>query len=130
MEAGEEIEETTTASGVTVLSLKLLPMTKLLQSKHGLRHGDYQRYRGYCARRLARLRKVLKMVQGERKRFTKKDVTEELLEQAVTLNNEIASEAKHLQVPLMNAERAWAYAMQLKFEMNTDPRKKFHMINR
>lgn len=30
----------------------------------------------------------------------------------------------------MNCERAWAYAMQLKFEMNTEPRKKYHMINR
>ena len=50
METGEEIEETTTPAGVAILSLKLLPMTKLLQSKHGLRHGDYQRYRGYCSR--------------------------------------------------------------------------------
>jgi signal recognition particle subunit SRP68 len=30
----------------------------------------------------------------------------------------------------MSAERAWAYAMQLKFEMNTEPRKKYHMITR
>jgi signal recognition particle subunit SRP68 len=30
----------------------------------------------------------------------------------------------------MSCERAWAYAMQLKFEMNTEPRKKYHMINR
>jgi len=30
----------------------------------------------------------------------------------------------------MNCERAWAHAMQLKFEMNTEPRKKYHMINR
>ena len=64
-EAGEEIETTVTGTGSVILSLKLLPMTKMLHAKHGLRHGDYQRYRGYCARRLARLRKVLKMVQGE-----------------------------------------------------------------
>ena len=30
----------------------------------------------------------------------------------------------------MSAERAWSYAMQLKFEMNSEARKKFHMINR
>jgi RNA-binding signal recognition particle 68 len=30
----------------------------------------------------------------------------------------------------MSCERAWAYAMQLKFEMNTEPRKKYHMHNR
>jgi len=35
-----------------------------------------------------------------------------------------------MQIPLMSCERAWAYAMQLKFELNTEPRKKYHMINR
>lgn len=30
----------------------------------------------------------------------------------------------------MSCERAWAYAMQLKFELNTEPRKKYHMVNR
>ena len=28
------------------------------------------------------------------------------------------------------AERCWAYAMQLKSEANTEPRKRFHMISR
>jgi signal recognition particle subunit SRP68 len=63
-EAEDEIvEETITSEGFHILSLKLLPLVRNLQSKHGLRHGDYQRYRGYCSRRLARLRKVLKLVQ-------------------------------------------------------------------
>ena len=57
------LEETVTSEGLHILSLKLLPLVRTLQSKHGLRHGDYQRYRGYCSRRLARLRKVLKLVQ-------------------------------------------------------------------
>ncbi len=59
------------------------------------------------------------MVQGEKKRFNKKEVTAETMK-----------EEKHLQIPLMTVERAWAYAMQLKFEMNTEPRKRYHMINR
>ena len=59
----EAVEETVTSEGLHILSLKLLPLVRNLQSKHGLRHGDYQRYRGYCSRRLARLRKVLKLVQ-------------------------------------------------------------------
>jgi len=33
-------------------------------------------------------------------------------------------------LPLIDAERAWAYAMQLKSEANTEPRKRFHMISR
>lgn len=46
------------------------------------------------------------------------------------MTEEILSEEKHLQIPLVTAERAWAYYMQLKFESNSDPRKKFHMMNR
>jgi len=59
------------------------------------------------------------LIQGEKKKFNKKDVTESLLK-----------DAKHLHIPLVTAERAWAYYMQLKFEANAEPRKKFHMINR
>jgi len=33
-------------------------------------------------------------------------------------------------LPLIDAERAWAYAMQLKSEANTEPRKRFHLISR
>ncbi len=107
------------ATDATAFSLKVLPLTFSLHQKHGLRHNDYQRYRGYCSRRLARVRKATKMVQGEKKRFHKKEVTGESLR-----------EEKLLEIPLMTTERAWAYAMQLKFEMNTEPRKRFHMINR
>ncbi len=65
------------------------------------------------------MRKATKLVQGEKKRFTKKEVTSETLK-----------EEKHLEIPLMTVERAWSYAMQLKFEMNTEPRKRYHMVNR
>jgi signal recognition particle subunit SRP68 len=37
---------------------------------------------------------------------------------------------RYLLLLLIDAERAWAYAMQLKTEANTEPRKKFHMVSR
>lgn len=37
---------------------------------------------------------------------------------------------KFVYLPLIQAERAWGYAMQLKQESNTEPRKKFHLIAR
>merc|ERR1719356_2310268 len=114
-EPSEEVEEQESKP----ISLKVLSLIKDTQQKHGLRHSDYQRYRGYCSRRLRRIRKAVGLVQGEKRKFNKKDVTEEVLK-----------EEKHLHVPLVTAERAWAYYMQLKFESNSDPRKKFHMINR
>ena len=45
-------------------------------------------------------------------------------------NAAVEKDTRALQIPLMTVERAWAYAMQLKFEMNTEPRKRFHMVNR
>ena len=53
------------------------------------------------------------------RRFQKREVTADDL-----------TESKYLLIPLIQAERAWAYAMQLKQEANTDPRKKFHLLNR
>ncbi|XP_018313740.1 signal recognition particle subunit SRP68 [Mycetomoellerius zeteki] len=100
-------------------TLEILKIIKEAQQQHGLRHGDYQRYRGYCSRRLRRLRKVLKVPQGDRRHFKRRDVTATMV-----------SEDKFLQVPLMMAERAWSYAMQLRQESNTEPRKKFHLISR
>jgi hypothetical protein len=61
------------------------------------------------------------------KRFSKKEMTVDVMRKATP---ELAVQGKHLQLPLMAAERAWAYAMQLKFEMNSEPRKKYHMQNR
>lgn len=38
--------------------------------------------------------------------------------------------SRFLHLILFNAERAWGYAMQLKLEANTEPRKRFHMVSR
>ena len=37
---------------------------------------------------------------------------------------------RYLYLPLVDAERCWSYAMQLKAEANTEPRKRFHMQSR
>uniref|UniRef100_A0A2K6S8X8 Signal recognition particle subunit SRP68 n=1 Tax=Saimiri boliviensis boliviensis TaxID=39432 RepID=A0A2K6S8X8_SAIBB len=39
-------------------------------------------------------------------------------------------ETLYLLLVLMDAERAWSYAMQLKQEANTEPRKRFHLLSR
>ncbi|XP_068769386.1 signal recognition particle subunit SRP68 [Struthio camelus] len=101
------------------LGLEILQIVKESQQQHGLRHGDFQRYRGYCSRRLRRLRKTLNFKMGNRHKFTGKKVTEEIL-----------SDNRYLLLILMDAERAWSYAMQLKQEANTEPRKRFHLLSR
>ncbi|XP_032418934.1 signal recognition particle subunit SRP68 [Xiphophorus hellerii] len=101
------------------LGLEILQIIKESQQQHGLRHGDYQRYRGYCSRRLRRLRKTLGFKMGNRHKFVGKKITVEIL-----------SDSRYLLLVLMEAERAWSYAMQLKQEANTEPRKKFHLLAR
>jgi signal recognition particle subunit SRP68 len=41
------------------------------------------------------------------------------------------TEARYLELPLFQAERAWSYAMQLKDDLNEDkPRLRFHLLKR
>ncbi|KAM5136069.1 signal recognition particle subunit SRP68 [Mantella aurantiaca] len=101
------------------LGLEILQIIKESQQQHGMRHGDFQRYRGYCSRRLRRLRKTLNFKMGNRHKFTGKKITVEML-----------SDNRYLLIILMDAERAWSYAMQLKMEANTEPRKRFHLLSR
>jgi signal recognition particle subunit SRP68 len=92
---------------------------KAAQAQHGLRHEDYLRYRQYCSRRLHRVRKLLKFSHG-RKVFKKRN-----------LQAKNVSDYRYLTIPLLCAERAWAYAMQLKQELSEDePRKRFHLLRR
>lgn len=100
-------------------TIRVLKLVKDVQQQHGLRHSDYQRYRGYCSRRIRRLRKALGLPPSDRHNFKKKTQIDE---------NHINE--KTITIPLMLAERAWSYAMQLRLEANTEPRKKFHLISR
>ena len=65
------------------------------------------------------MRKTLNFVCCNQRRYQKKE-----------LNADEINDLKYLFIPLFQAERAWGYAMQLKQEANTDPRKKFHVVNR
>ena len=110
----------------------MLCIIKQSQLQHGLKHGDYQRYRQYCAKRLRRIRKALGFVQsvGSKNRTTyqPKPVTPQI---AFEEKNQSSKNAiKYLYIPLICAERSWAYAMQCKQEASTETRRKFHMIRR
>ncbi|XP_050084135.1 signal recognition particle subunit SRP68 [Anopheles aquasalis] len=119
----EEVMEVDESVEVKVFTVEILRVIKDLQLQHGLRHGDYQRYRGYCSRRVKRLRKTLNLPQGDRRHYKKRDVTVANLEKA-------NSDDRFLHIPLMLAERAWSYAMQLRQESNTELRKRFHLIQK
>ncbi|KAF6032509.1 Srp68 [Bugula neritina] len=99
----------------------VLSVIKESQLQHGLRHEDYQRYRSYCSRRLRRIRKCVNLVQGVRQRFVQKRLAADQV-----------TDVRCLYIPLVEAERCWSYAMQLKREAieQEDPRKRYHMLNK
>ncbi|XP_014789465.1 signal recognition particle subunit SRP68 [Octopus bimaculoides] len=106
-------------SASTSFTLEILQIIKEAQQQHGLRHGDYQRYRSYCSRRLRRIRKSLHFPQGSKHKVVSKKIT-----------NDMLVDIRYLHLPLFSAERAWGYFMQLKAEANTEHRKQFHMLSR
>lgn len=103
----------------STFGIEILKIIKDSQAQHGLRHGDFQRYHGYCNRRLFRLRKVVGLKLGDKKRVFPKKITDALL-----------TDHRYLLILLMTIERAWSFAMQLKHENRGETRSKHHMIRR
>ncbi|XP_047337601.1 signal recognition particle subunit SRP68 [Impatiens glandulifera] len=81
-------------------SINVLQLLKSAQLQHGLRFGDYTRYRRYCTARLRRLYKSLKFTHG-RGKYNKRAIT------ATTV-----TEVRFLHVVLYTSERAWSHAME------------------
>ncbi|KAL8159912.1 hypothetical protein V2J09_001449 [Rumex salicifolius] len=81
-------------------SINVLQLLKSAQMQHGLRHGDYTRYRKYCTARLRRLYKSLKFTHG-RGRYSRRVITENSV-----------SDVRYLHILLYTAERAWSHAME------------------
>jgi signal recognition particle subunit SRP68 len=120
-EAGD-VDAVATPSGY---ELDVLKVIKDAQDAHGLRNRNYQRYRQYCARRLRRLRTATNtksMSKKGDKKFSKKKITAEMV-----------NDPRFLLVSLVSAERDWAHAMELR-ELSEGSkhsgRVKHHMLRR
>ncbi|KAM7272999.1 hypothetical protein ACFE04_027663 [Oxalis oulophora] len=81
-------------------SINVLQLLKSAQMQHGLRHGDYTRYRRYCSARLRRLYKSLKFTHG-RGKYNKRAINESTI-----------TDVRFLHMVLYTAERAWSHAME------------------
>ena len=81
-----------TTEALPRLSLGIHAAVRDAQTSHGVKHGDLERYRSYCARRLVRLRKSLRATSA-------------------------TDDARVLLVPFIEAERAWAAAQEIRKEV-------------
>ncbi|KAK0446456.1 uncharacterized protein EV420DRAFT_1570666 [Desarmillaria tabescens] len=84
------------------LSFRALQLANEQRNAYGLRYHDFARYRKHCANRTHRIRSTLKMTHGKGRDFKK----------LPPLNEESMKDG-HLQLLLMEAERAWAYSQDL-----------------
>ncbi|EOA13099.1 hypothetical protein CARUB_v10026106mg [Capsella rubella] len=117
-----EIDDPKSESSEQILpkfSINVLQLMKSSQAQHGLRHGDYARYRRYCSARLRRLYKSLKFTHG-RGKYTRRAI----LESTVT-------DVRFLHVVFYMAERAWSHAME-KRQLPDGPnaRQRIYLIGR
>ena len=94
---------------------------KSWQLQNGMRQSDYQRYRRLCSVKIQRIRKRIGFL-NKRGKFYQK--------MSFSVSNVI--DAESLFYPLLNAERAWAYANELKEEMNEtrNLRIRYHLVSR
>eukprot|EP00911_Craspedida_sp_UC1_P001114 UC1_evm1s837 len=99
-------------------SIDVLPLLIEYQQQHGLRRNDYNSYRAFCTRRLRRLRTSLHFLHGKHRQYKR-----------ATLTLERVTEARHLHLLLIDAERAWAAAMHDK-TFQDEPRKGHHAVRR
>lgn len=82
-------------------SLKILSTVQVHRNLNGLRHNDHLRYRQYCSRRLRRLYVMMRFKHGKN-RFKQATFPENF------------DDPKWIFIPLVQTERAWAFAVQLK----------------
>ncbi|GAB2289345.1 hypothetical protein Dimus_023650 [Dionaea muscipula] len=100
-------------------SINVLQLLKSAQMQHGLRHGDYMRYRRYCTARLRRLYKSLKFTHG-RGKYSRRIISESTV-----------TDVRFLHILLYTAERAWSHAME-KRQLPDGPnrRQRIYLIGR
>lgn len=98
-------------------SLDILPYIKTSQNQNGLRRAEYGRYRLFCAKRLRRIRKGVKFLHGKAKFVPK------------LLEVKDVKDKRYIEMLVVQAERAWAGAMECK-EDRDNSRAKYHCWRR
>lgn len=101
-----ELEETDKGPSHEPFAFRIFNITSVQQSLNGLRHNDHLRYRQYCSRRLRRLHCTLRFKHG-RGRFKQAPFPADF------------TDMRMMEIPLVNAERAWSYGVQLKADNAT-----------
>lgn len=96
------------------VSLEILADITSAQAQHGLKHADHLRYRRYCTRRLARIRAATQS--------NNKHPSHPRQYHAAPLTTaHILAHPRALAIPLVCAERAWAFAMDIKHSPPAGP---------
>jgi len=107
--------------GVTLADSLVFQNIKSWQLQNGMRQNDYERYRRFCSVKIQRTRKRIGFLNKKGKLYQKMEFSASSVKDAASLF-----------YPLLNAERAWAFANELKEEMNDtrNMRIRYHLVSR
>lgn len=92
---------------------------------HGLRHSDYANYRAYCTRKIHTISRKLKMADSVDLYPVKVSIKVRVKPIEIFIIH-----FRNILLFLFNAERAWAYAFDLKTNIDDHPRYHFHLVKR
>lgn len=99
------------AGGSAPLNLSILSEVRAAQGAHGLKkRNDFQHYRRYCTRRIQRTRRCTSTTNG-RGRYAETPID----------TAAILRDSRSILIPLYSAERAWAFAMDVKRNSPSGP---------
>ncbi|KAJ1959178.1 signal recognition particle subunit srp68 [Dispira parvispora] len=115
--------DTTDASPSSSLAaISILRWVHEQRNANGLRQQDYPRYRKFCSSQLQKLRKSCQLTHKSKGPYKRKTITQDL----------VREDAQSVLIPLVEAERAWAYAQELRVQSAStgEPRQRYHQVRR
>ena len=102
-----------------LLVLPVLSVVAKAHHEYGVFRNDYHSYRRYCARKVARLRSVGGPAVIQKKAQAKGTSKARAVFEKKELTPDKCTTAEHLKVALFEAERHWAFAMDVKADLES-----------
>ena len=96
------MEEENPVELINLGSFDILQNITNSQNQNGFKHGDYNRYRKYCTKKVFKMRHQIKFKYGRNKYVSKDLLTEKV------------NEIKLIPILVYQTERNWSYALDLK----------------
>jgi signal recognition particle subunit SRP68 len=113
------------------MNFSSLERINTLHNEYGIKHGDYERYRRYCSKKIHKLRKLMNFTNKKGKQqYCRREVSVESLQSLVEELKQTKKEELCVMMILCEVERCWASAMEEKEGTSKNSSKKHNVIKK